>query len=510
MPGSSAFPFLEVFWAFRVDLFANVGLGFSVALTPINLLFCFLGAVVGTLVGVLPGLGPVGAVAFLLSLTFKMEPASAIIMLAGIYYGAMYGGSTTSILVNIPGETASVVTCLDGYRMARQGRAGAALGMAAFASFIAGTIGVIGLMALAPMLGRAALSFGPPEFFALTLTGLTLVAYLSQGSMIKALIMATLGLLAGTVGMDPISGEERFTFGTLTLRDGFGLVPVAMGLFGIAEVLENLARIGSQSVYDTKIKGLLPNSKDWKDSAWPIGRGSLLGFFLGILPGPGPVIASFMSYALEKRLSRYPAKFGTGIIEGVAAPEAANNSATAGSFIPLLSLGIPTSGIMALFMGALMIHGIQPGPLFISRYPELFWGFIASMYVGNAMLLVLNLPLISMWVRVLKTPYVILFPLILLFCLVGVYSLSANTVEIVIMLGFGIAGFLLRRVSFEGAPFILAMVLGPIMETSLRQSLLISRGSFAIFATRPICAVLMAITAAFLLWPVFRRRKAQA
>jgi putative tricarboxylic transport membrane protein len=493
-----------------VDLLANVALGFSVALTPANLSFCFLGALVGTLVGVLPGLGPVGAVAFLLSLTFKMEPASAVIMLAGIYYGAMYGGSTTSILVNIPGETASVVTCLDGYRMARQGRAGAALGMAAFGSFIAGTVGVIGLMCLAPLLGKAALSFGPPEYFALTLAGLTLVSYLSQGSMVKALIMAILGLLAGTVGMDPISGAERFTYGTLTLRDGLGLVPVAMGLFGVAEVLENLAVISRQTVYQTKIKGLLPNRTDWRDSAWPIARGSALGFLLGIVPGPGPVIASFVSYAVEKRVSRYPEKFGTGVIEGVAGPEAANNAATAGSFIPLLSLGIPTSAIMALFMGALMIHGIQPGPLFISKYPELFWGFIASMYVGNAMLLVLNLPLIGMWVRVLKTPYVILFPLILLFCLIGVYSLNANVTEIIIMLAFGIAGFFMRRAGFEGAPFILAMVLGPIMETSLRQSLLISRGNFNIFVTRPICAVLIVLTAAFLLTPLFRAGRAGA
>ncbi len=490
-----------------MDLFTNVALGFSVALTPTNLLFCFLGSLVGTLVGVLPGLGPVGAIAFLLSLTFKMEPATAIIMLAGIYYGAMYGGSTTSILVNIPGETASVVTCLDGYRMARQGRAGAALGISAFGSFIAGTFGVIGLMFLAPVLGRAALRFGPPEYFALTLTGLTLVAYLTQGSMLKALIMTTLGLLAGSVGMDPISGEERFTFGSLTLRDGLGLVPVAMGLFGIAEVLENLGATGTQSIYQTKIKGLLPNAKDWRDSGWPIARGSVIGFLLGILPGPGPVIASFVSYAMEKRMSRYPEKFGTGMIEGVAGPEAANNSATAGSFIPLLSLGIPTSAIMALFMGALMIHGIQPGPLFISKYPELFWGFIASMYIGNAMLLVLNLPLIGIWVRVLKTPYTILFPLILLFCLVGVYTLNSNTTEILIMLIFGIAGFLLRRLGFEGAPFILAMVLGPVMETSLRQTLLISRGSFAIFYTRPICAVLLALTILFLIFPLFRGKK---
>jgi putative tricarboxylic transport membrane protein len=490
-----------------VDLLANVALGFSVALAPTNLLFCFVGVLVGTLVGVLPGLGPVGAVAFLLSLTFKMEPASAIIMLAGIYYGAMYGGSTTSILVNIPGETASVVTCLDGYRMARQGRAGPALGIAAFGSFIAGTLGVIGLMCLAPLLGRAALSFGPPEYFALTLNGLTLVSYLSQGSMTKALIMAILGLLAGSVGMDPISGEERFTYGSLTLRDGLGLVPVAMGLFGIAEVLENLAVMGKQTIYQTKITGLLPNLKDWKDSFWPIVRGSGLGFFLGILPGPGPVIASFVSYAVEKRVSRYPDRFGTGVIEGVAGPEAANNSATAGSFIPLLSLGIPTSAIMALFMGALMIHGIQPGPLFISKYPELFWGFIASMYVGNAMLLVLNLPLIGMWVRVLKIPYMFLFPLILLFCLIGVYSLNANVAEILIMLIFGILGFLMRRGGFEGAPFILAMVLGPIMETSLRQSLLISRGSFSALFARPIFAVLMILSVAFLISPLISSRR---
>jgi putative tricarboxylic transport membrane protein len=427
-------------------------------------------------------------------------------MLAGIYYGAMYGGSTTSILVNIPGETASVVTCLDGYRMARQGRAGAALGIAAFGSFIAGTFGVIGLMFLAPMLGRAALRFGPAEYFALTLTGLTLVAYLTQGSMIKALIMTVLGLLAGSVGMDPISGEERFTYGSLTLRDGLGLVPVAMGLFGVAEVLENLAAIGTQSIYETSIKGLLPNRKDWQASGWPIARGSVIGFLLGVLPGPGPVIASFVSYAMEKRLSRHPEKFGTGAIEGVAGPEAANNSATAGSFIPLLSLGIPTSAIMALFMGALMIHGIQPGPLFINKYPELFWGFIASMYIGNAMLLILNLPLIGIWVRVLKTPYAILFPMILLFCLIGVYTLNSNTTEIIIMLIFGIGGFLFRRLGFEGAPFILAMVLGPMMETSLRQSLLISRGSFAIFYTRPICATLLGVAAVFLLWPVFWSR----
>jgi len=490
-----------------MDVLGYVGLGFSVALEPLNLLFCFVGVLIGTLVGVLPGLGPVAAVAFLLSVTFKMAPATGIIMLAGIYYGAMYGGSTTSILVNIPGETASVVTCLDGYQMARQGRAGPALGISAFGSFIAGTLGVVGLMFLAPLLGQAALKFGPPEFFALTFTGLTLVSYLSQAPLTKSLIMAVLGLSVGSVGMDPVSGEERFTQGLLTLRDGFGLVPVAMGMFGIAEVLENLGETARRNVYETAIKGLLPNLRDWKDSFWPIVRGSVMGFFLGILPGPGPVIASFASYATEKRLSRHPEKFGTGAIEGVAGPESANNSATASSFIPLLSLGIPTSGIMALFMGALMIHGIQPGPLFIRNYPELFWGVVASMYVGNAMLLILNLPLIGLWVRVLKIPYAILFPLIFLFCLIGVYSLNGNVAEIFIMVGFGIAGFLLRKAGFEGAPFLLAMVLGPIMESSLRQSLIISHGSFSIFFTRPISGALILLSCASLITPLILPRK---
>jgi len=485
-----------------MDVLTNLAFGFSVALEPTNLLSCFIGVLLGTLVGVLPGIGPVATIALLLPLTFKMAPATAIIMLAGIYYGAMYGGSTTSILVNIPGEAASVVTCLDGYQMARQGRAGPALGISAFGSFIAGTVGVVALMFFAPILGRAALSFGPPEYFALTFLGLTLVSYLARGSMIKALMMAILGLLAGTVGMDPVAGAERFTYGSLTLGDGLGLVPVAMGLFGIAEVLDNLGLTVGRDIYERKIKGLLPNLKDWKDSFWPIIRGSVIGFFIGILPGPSASISSFTSYAVEKRLSRYPEKFGTGVIEGVAGPESANNAATAGAFIPLLSLGIPANIVMALFVGALMIHGIQPGPLFIRNYPELFWGVVASMYVGNAMLLVLNLPLIGIWVRVLKIPYSILFPLIFLFCLIGVYSLNNNVVEIFIMIAFGIIGFLMRKAGFEGAPFILALVLGPIMETSLRQSLLISRGSFSIFFTRPISAALLLLGIALLLTPL--------
>jgi putative tricarboxylic transport membrane protein len=484
-----------------MDVLTNLGLGFSVALEPINLLSCFIGVLVGTLVGVLPGIGPVATIALLLPLTFKMAPATAIIMLAGIYYGAMYGGSTTSILVNIPGEAASVITCLDGYQMARQGRAGPALGIAAFGSFIAGTIGVVALMFFAPILGAAALSFGPPEYFALTFLGLTLVSYLAQGSMTKALIMAILGLLAGTVGMDPVAGAERFTYGSLTLGDGLGLVPVAMGLFGIAEVLDNLGMTVGRDIYERKIKGLLPNLKDWKDSFWPIIRGSVMGFFIGILPGPSASMSSFTSYAVEKRLSRYPEKFGTGVIEGVAGPESANNAATAGAFIPLLSLGIPANVVMALFVGALMIHGIQPGPLFIGKYPELFWGVVASMYVGNAMLLVLNLPLIGIWVRVLKIPYSILFSLIFLFCLIGVYSLNNNVVEIFIMVAFGIIGFVMRKAGFEAAPFLLALVLGPIMETSLRQSLLISRGSFTIFLIRPISGLLIILALIFLITP---------
>jgi putative tricarboxylic transport membrane protein len=489
-----------------VSTLANLGLGFSVALEPTNLLFCFVGAVVGTCIGVLPGLGPVAAIALLLPLTFKMAPAAAIIMLAGIYYGAMYGGSTTAILVNIPGEAASVVTCLDGYQMARQGRAGAALGIAAIGSFIAGTVGLVGLVFFAPVLGTAALGFGPPEYFALTFLGLTLVSYLSRGSMLKAVLMAILGLLLGTVGMDPISGQERFAYGSLTLGDGLGLVPVAMGLFGIAEVLDNLTKNVAGDVYDRKIKGLLPSRREWRESFWPIVRGSVVGFFIGILPGPSGAMSSFASYAMEKRLSPYREKFGKGAIEGVAGPESANNAATAGAFIPLLSLGLPSNIVMALFVGALLIHGVQPGPLFMKNHPELFWGVVASMYVGNLMLLVLNLPLIGIWVRLLKVPYAILYPLVLLFCLVGVYSVNNNIVEIFIMVISGILGLWLRRAGFDGAPFLLALVLGPMMESSLRQALLISRGSFNIFFTRPVAAVLMILTAVFLISPLFTRK----
>jgi putative tricarboxylic transport membrane protein len=413
-------------------------------------------------------------------------------MLAGVYYGAQYGGSTTSILVNIPGEASSIITCLDGYKMARQGRAGPALGMAAFGSFIGGTASIIGLMLLAPLLARLALKFGPPEYFALMLFGLTMVTYLCVGSLTKGLVMAVAGLAISTIGQDPITGITRFTLGSITLMDGVGLVPVAMGIFGIGEVLTNIEESIKQEVFATKIGGLLPTLKDWIACKWPIVRGSIIGFFMGILPGSGVVIPTFMAYTTEKRLSRYPEKFGTGVIEGVAAPETANNAATGGSLVTLLSLGIPANVSMAVLLGAFIIHGIQPGPLLISKHPELFWGTIASMYIGNGMLLILNLPLIGIWVKILKVPYNILFPLILLFCFLGVYSLNNNIYEILIMVIFGVFGYLMRKFEFEGAPFLLAMVLGPMMEIAFRQSLIY--GDPLIFFKRPICAVLLIVT----------------
>jgi putative tricarboxylic transport membrane protein len=492
-----------------MSVFSSVGLGFSVALQPLNLFFCFVGVLIGTLIGVLPGIGPVATLSLLLPFTFKMEPVTGIIMLAGIFYGAMYGGSTTSILVNIPGEAASIVTCLDGYQMARKGRAGPALGISAFGSFIAGTLGIMGLMFFAPALGRAALKFGPAEFFSLTFFGLTLVTYLSQGPTIKALISAILGLLAGTIGMDPVSGVPRFTYGSNTLLDGLGIVPIAMGMFGVAEVLENLGMPVGRSIYEAKIKGLLPNLKDWKDSFFAIIRGTVIGFFAGMLPGPSGTIASFSSYAVEKKISRHPEKFGTGVIEGVAAPESANNAATAGAFIPLLSLGIPANVTMALYMGALLIHGIQPGPLFITEHPDIFWGIVTSMYIGNIMLLVLNLPLIGIWIKVLEIPYAILFPMILLLCVIGVYCLNGNIAEVSIMLTFGVIGLVMKRCGFEGGPFLLAVVLGPIMENSVRQSLVISHGSFAIFFSKPISALFLGLALISLVMPVipfFRRQ----
>jgi putative tricarboxylic transport membrane protein len=494
-----------------VEIFQGVLYGFQVALQPSNLLYCFVGVFVGTLVGVLPGLGPAAAIALLLPSTFAASPVSAIIMLAGIYYGAMYGGSTTSILVNIPGEAASVFTCLDGHVMARQGRAGAALGMAAFASFIAGTLSVVVLTFLAPALALVTLRFGPPEYFALMVLGLTLLTFFTRQSTVKTLMMAAVGLLCGTVGQDTISGRFRFAFGIRTLEDGLGLVPVIMGLFGISEVLLNVERRAEQrEMFAPPTTGLLPTRDDWRASATPILRGSALGFFLGILPGAGAIIASFASYAVEKRASRHPERFGAGAIEGVAGPEAANNAAAGGAFIPLLTLGIPANPVMAILLGALMIHGLQPGPLLVKQAPDVFWGIITSMYVGNAMLLVLNLPLIPMWARLLRVPYALMYPFILLFCLIGAYSVGHNIGDGIVMWVFGVVGYLLKKFDYEAAPLILALVIGPLMEEALRQSLILSGGSFAIFAIRPITAAFLLAAGLLLLLPVLRRKPTTA
>ena len=486
-----------------MDILHHIFFGLGVALQPMNLLFCFTGVLIGTLVGVLPGLGPVAAISLLLPATFRAPPVASIIMLSGIYYGAMYGGSTTSILVNIPGEAASVVTCFDGYQMARKGRAGPALGIAAFGSFIAGTLGVVGLAFMAPPLAAMALKFGPPEYFSLMVLGLTVLTFLAGGSMLKSLMMACFGVVIGNVGLDLITARPRFTFGLNILLDGVGLVPVVMGLFGISEVLLNVEeKLSQREIFKTKFKGLLPNLQDWKESIWPILRGSGLGFFLGILPGGGAVISSFVSYGMEKKLSKHPEEFGKGAIAGVAGPEAANNSATAGAFIPLLTLGLPSNAVMAILLGALMIYNMPPGPRLITSHPDLFWGVITSMYIGNLMLLILNLPLIGIWVKILKVPYPVLFPLILLFCLIGAYSLNNNPAEIGLMLLFGVLGYLMKKFKYDGAPLVLAMVLGPLMDNSLRQSLLMSGGSGTIFFTRPICLVILGVVALILLLPV--------
>lgn len=495
-----------------MDFFANLIAGFNVALQPLNLMFCFLGVFVGTLIGVLPGIGPVGTMAILLPMTYGIPPTTAIIMLAGIYYGAQYGGSTTSILVNIPGEAASVITCLDGYQMALKGRAGPALGIAAFGSFIAGTFAVIGLQLMAPPLVSVALRFGPPEYFSLMILGFVVLTYLAQKSMSKALLTAGVGIVLGTIGLDTMTGMPRFTFNIPELLDGVGLAPLAMGLFGISEILLNVEKKLKQELITAKVKGLFPTLEDWKRSIGAILRGTLSGFFLGILPGGGAVLSSFVSYALEKRISRNPKEFGQGAIEGVAAPESANNSAAQGAFIPLLTLGIPANVVMAILLGALMIHNITPGPMLVKEHPQLFWGVITSMYVGNVMLLVLNLPLIGLWVQLLRVPYAILFPLILYICLIGAYVINNSTIDVTIMLLFGVVGYLMRKFEYEPAPLVLAYVLSPLLENALRQSLILSGGSFGIFMARPISAGCLVGAAALLfssLLPMIRKKRAE-
>jgi putative tricarboxylic transport membrane protein len=494
-----------------LEFWNNIVFGFGVSFLPANLFFCFVGVLVGTLVGVLPGIGPVAAMSLLLPITFHMSPVAAIIMLAGIYYGVSYGGSTTSILVNIPGEAVSVITCLDGYQMARKGRAGPALGIAAFGSFIAGTLGVVGVMFFSPPLAKIALQFGPPEYFGLMFVGLALLTYLSMKSILKSLIMAVLGLFLGTIGVDTLTGLHRFTFSVPILMDGISLVPIAMGLFGITEVLVSVESLKKKSIFETEIKNLLPTLRDWKDSLPPIFRGGVLGFLMGIIPGAGGILATFISYTVERRLSKHPEKFGTGMIEGVAGPESANNAASSGAFIPLLTLGIPSNVVTAMLLGALMIHGVTPGPLLLKQNPQIFWGVITSMYVGNVMLLVLNLPLIGLWVRILKVPYAILFPLILLFCVVGVYSLDNSILEVYIMLGFGAIGYVLRKIEYEPAPFVLALVLSPMIEDNFRSSLMLSSGQMGIFFTNsPLSCILMILGFFILFYPMvtaFRKER---
>jgi putative tricarboxylic transport membrane protein len=473
--------------------------GFSVTLQPHNLFYCFLGVFGGTLVGVLPGLGPQSAIVLLLPAAVYLDPVSAIIMLSGVYYGSMYGGSTTSILVNIPGEGASVVTCIDGHQMALKGRAGPALGIAAFGSFIAGTFGLIMLTIAGGPIADFALRFGPPEYFSLMCLALVILINLSGNSLRKGMISALAGLFLGSIGLDLVTGQPRFTMDLPFLYDGIGLIPVIMGLYGVAEVLINVELGLKRTVAGGQIKDILPSREDWRRSAAPIARGTLVGSALGTLPGAGVVLASFLAYTLERRVSKDPSRFGQGAIEGVAAPEAANNAAAQCGFIPLLSLGIPANVATALLLGAFVILGVQPSPTLISTHPGLFWGTVASMYVGNVMLLILNVPLIGLWVQILRIPYAMLFPGILLFGLIGVYIVNTSIAEVWIMIGFGLIGYLMKKADYEFAPLVLAMVIAPIFENAFRQSLILSTGDFSIFATRPLAAFLMAAAVVVLL-----------
>jgi putative tricarboxylic transport membrane protein len=477
----------------------NLYLGFSVALAPNVLLYAFAGCIIGTLVGVLPGVGPLAGISLLLPVSFGLDATSAMVLLAGIYYGAMYGGSTTSILMRIPGEAASVMTCIDGYEMTRRGRAGAALAIAAVGSYVAGTISIIGLMLLAPSLAGFALRFGPPEYFALLVLGLLVLAYMSGGSMLKSLVMAVLGLLLGMIGIDPMTGFSRFSFGLVELGDGIGVVPVAVGLFGLSEILLTAGQPIAVAVKRPRLSELLPSREEWRDSFWPIGRGTVLGFFIGIIPGSAHIISSFVSYAVERRLSKHPERFGHGAIEGVAGPESANNSAASGAFVPMLALGVPSGPIPAVMIAAMMVHGVSPGPLLIAEQPELFWGFIASMYVGNVVLLILNLPAVGIFVNVLRIPYSILYPVILMFCVLGVYAVNGSVVDIGIMTAMGALGYVLRKFDFETAPVVLGLILAPMLEMSFRQSLSMSSGSFEIFMNRPIALVMLTMGLALLL-----------
>ncbi len=476
-----------------MEIFDNLLLGFSVAFRPDVLIYAFLGCLVGTLVGMLPGIGPLAGISILLPVTFGLDATKAIVMLAGIYYGSQYGGSTTSILMRIPGEAASVMTCIDGYAMARKGRAGAALAIAAVGSFVAGTFGVIMLTLVAPPLANFALRFGPPEYTALLVLGLVFLAYMSTTSLARTLIMACVGLLLGCIGIDVMSGHFRYAFDIKELGDGIGLVPVAVGLFGLGEILSTPSKTVVGKVVPPRFAELMPSRQEWRQSVMPVARGSVLGFVVGIVPGSAHIIASFLSYAVEKRVSKTPEEFGKGAVAGVAGPESANNAASTGAFVPMLALGLPTGPVTAVLMAALLIHGVPPGPQLVTEHPQVFWGFIASMYVGNLMLLALNLPLVGLFVRVLQIPYAYLYPLIIMFCIVGVYLVNNSIVDVWIMLIMGLVGYALRKFHFDPAPLVLGLVIAPTFELSLRQSLVMSSGNWTIFFTRPIAGVLFAI-----------------
>ena len=482
------------------QLFTNLALGFATAGSLDNLLYCFIGVLLGTLIGVLPGIGPLATIAMLLPATYKMsDPTSALIMLAGIYYGAQYGGSTTAILVNLPGESSSVVTVLDGYQMARKGRAGAALSIAAIASFFAGTVATFLLAAFAPPLAEVAFKFGPAEYFSLMVLGLIAAVVLANGSIWKALAMVVLGLLMGMIGTDVNSGVARFSFDVPELSDGIEFAVVAMGMFGFAEIITNLEQRENREVFTSKVGRLLPTMPEFKRSILPILRGTSLGSLLGILPGGGAVLSSFATYAMEKKLSKHPEEFGKGAIEGVAGPEAANNAGAQTSFIPMLTLGIPTTPVLALMVAAMMIHNIQPGPQVMTSNPSLFWGLIVSMWIGNLMLVILNLPLIGIWIKLLTVPYRVLFPAILLFCCIGSYSLNNNVFDVFMTIPFAILGYVFKKLECEPAPLLLGFVLGKLMEEYLRRAMTISRGDWSVFVTRPLSASLLAVAAIMLI-----------
>jgi len=474
-----------------IETLNSLALGFSVALQPTVLFYAVLGCVVGTLVGVLPGLGPLAGISLLLPLTFGLNPTTAIVLLSGIYYGAMYGGSTTSILMRIPGEAASVITCVDGHAMTLKGRGGAALAIAALGSFVAGTLSLVALTLLAPPLAAIALKFGPPEYTALMLLGFIVLSYMSSGTMTKTLAMAALGLILGTVGIDVMSGFHRFTYGVTDLADGLGIVPVAVGLFGLSEILLIAGGTAQPQVYKPKLSELVPSREEIRLSIGPCLRGSVLGFLIGIVPGSAHIISSFVSYGVERRLSKHPERFGHGAVEGVAGPESANNAAASGAFVPMLALGLPSGPVPAVLLAAIMIHGVAPGPLLMEQHPQLVWGFIASMYIGNVVLLILNLPLVGLFVNLLRIPYCYLYPTIVVFCVLGVYAVNNSAVDVWIMLATGAAGYAMRKLGFDMAPVVLGLILSPMLEMSLGQSLAMSGGSYAIFMQRPIALAML-------------------